>query len=264
MPLVKPKLSFNKHNNVRYNLEESTVSFDLNPVKGVDYGSSDIKSKLYNDGYDTGLKLYKEKHDSEPFDIWNKKDAVVPNEVVKFLCKLAELCWKKCNPIEYLKHCVDLGLFPYFTGCMTLEVDGNKDNGISISVSCFDLDHYALFYNKRVSVSDEWFFDGSLGDMQWVSEYTKEFLNEFNYLDIGKVVFTLVCDVTIPHKYKTFKELCSHGSVYSYKVVKYDEYAKNYTVGYMLIDNNIETVDSRLEWVDAWENRDFTLVKCTN
>lgn len=62
MPLKMPKLSYSKHNNLHYVLEENGVRFDLGQVKGV-------KRKWY----DTAIKLYKEKHDYEPFDEYDKK-----------------------------------------------------------------------------------------------------------------------------------------------------------------------------------------------
>ena len=69
MPLRMPELSYSKHNNIHYVLEENGVRFDIERVSGVE-----------REGYDTAIKLYKEKHDYEPFDEYNKKDSDVPDE----------------------------------------------------------------------------------------------------------------------------------------------------------------------------------------
>ena len=252
MPLRMPELSYSKHNNIHYVLEENGVRFDIERVSGVE-----------REGYDTAIKLYKEKHDYEPFDEYNKKDSDVPDEVVKYLCNLAEVCWKKANPVEYIKDCYDLGLFPYFTGCITLEVDGTHDEGILLNVSCLDSELYNLYFYKSMKVTEDKFFNGSLGDMQWVSKYTNELLDEFKDIDVGKVVFTFICDVSVPHKYATFKELYPNGANMSYKVIQWDEYAEVYTAGYLFIEDSYDYEKSRIDWADAWNSKNFDLIKYT-
>ena len=101
-----------------------------------------------------------------------------------------------------------------------------------------------------------------MGDIQWVSKYTNELLDEFKDIDVGKVIFTFICDVSVPHKYNTFKELYPNGANMSYKVIKWDEYKETYVVGYLFIEDIYDYEKSRIAWEDAWNSKNLNLIKC--
>ena len=49
----------------------------------------------------------------------------------------------------------------------------------------------------------------------------------------------------------------------SYKVIQWDEYAEVYTAGYLFIEDSYDYEKSRIDWVDAWNSKNFDLIKYT-